>query len=141
MYRSQEEAGTIPERSRYPAFIRCGTPLHLVAKSGNLAVQEVLVYALQQSEGFSEATIALDRWNRTALHWSVAHGHVECCNALLAARASPAPRVLTDKMPNRTKRSLERTYETPLQLAEKMFGTGGGTIGKLLSESLAAHDC
>ena len=29
----------------------------------------------------------LDRWNRTALHWAVFHGHVDVCRALLEAGA------------------------------------------------------
>lgn len=121
-------------------FTTRSTPLHIAAKSGNLAVEEVLIAELQKYEEFAKATIALDRWNRTPLHWSVAHGHVECCKALLAARASPVPQVVTANMPNRTKRSLERSYETPLQLAEKMQGVGSSPIRDVLQTYLVAMD-
>jgi hypothetical protein len=82
-----------------------------------------------------------DRWSRTAVHWAVLNGHVQCLKALLQLGASPSP-------PNaRHGAHLKSTYltiETPLQLARRRYrsGVGGGAVGeevlRLLSAAVSA---
>lgn len=118
-------------------FTTRSLPLHVAAKNGNGPVVEVLLDLLEKRGGKTEALGALDRWNRTPLHWSIANGHAPLCRMLLAGKAAPNLEINRDKMPKRSKRSLDRSYETPLELASRSYNEDGGEFGVLLRAALS----
>jgi hypothetical protein len=115
-----------------------GTCVQHAARAGNVEV-------IRRFWAPQSADVAMlewrDRWSRTAVHWAVLNGHVQCLKALLQSGASPSP-------PNaRHGAHLKSTYltiETPLQLAQRRYrsGVGGGAVGeevlRLLSAAVSA---
>merc|ERR1712060_77393 len=96
------------------------TPLHMAARAGNLIAVEALL---------SHVCLDwLDRWNRTALHWAVFHGHLEVCKALIDAGATVTGTVGERKgrfvfapttcgiIPQRVSKQFE-TFVSPVELA------------------------
>lgn len=107
------------------------SPLHVAAKCRNLDVLSVLLKGSPQLD-------TLDRWKRMPLHWGILQGSVEVCEALLAMRAEVEPRLeLEENCPKRTRRALDRTYESPLEVATRLYGDGGGKFGDLLRRQVS----
>eukprot|EP00933_Yihiella_yeosuensis_P021614 TRINITY_DN17086_c0_g1_i1.p1 TRINITY_DN17086_c0_g1~~TRINITY_DN17086_c0_g1_i1.p1 ORF type:complete len:673 (+),score=125.58 TRINITY_DN17086_c0_g1_i1:223-2241(+) len=105
------------------------TALHLAAKAGNTPAVQALL-------GCKVGLDWLDRWNRSALHWGVFHGHIEVCKALLGAKALPtgtlgerSTRFLLSRepcgnLPARVAKQVS-SFVTPAQLAHERFPSGG----------------
>eukprot|EP00439_Symbiodinium_sp_Y106_P061742 s1710_g9.t1 len=105
------------------------TSLHAAAKAGNPAT----AIALLQGDARADW---LDRWNRTALHWAVFHGHVEVCQVLVEAGARTSGTVgehagrffiATEACGNLPHRVLKQaaSFVTPQALAAERFPDGG----------------
>eukprot|EP00927_Polykrikos_kofoidii_P039727 TRINITY_DN34057_c0_g1_i2.p1 TRINITY_DN34057_c0_g1~~TRINITY_DN34057_c0_g1_i2.p1 ORF type:complete len:950 (-),score=153.20 TRINITY_DN34057_c0_g1_i2:257-3016(-) len=110
------------------------TALHAAAKVGNgLSVATLVVRCFPDW---------LDRWNRSALHWAVFHGHTEICLILLrhGARAEGTigerggrffiAAASCGNMPQKVKK---QTFVTPRELARERFAEGSAVF-------IALHD-
>ncbi|CAE7225065.1 tycB [Symbiodinium natans] len=105
------------------------TALHAAAKAGNPAAAQAL---LRGDAGVDW----LDRWNRSALHWAVFHGHVDICEALVGAGARTSGTVgeragrffiaptACGNLPHRVLKQAA-SFVTPQALAEERFPQGG----------------
>mmetsp|Transcript_124095 Transcript_124095/g.247197 ORF Transcript_124095/g.247197 Transcript_124095/m.247197 type:complete len:653 (+) Transcript_124095:764-2722(+) len=110
------------------------TALHLAARSGNIATLEALIPRVGLDW--------LDRWNRTALHWTVFHGHVEACRQLLDSGANKHGTVgersgrflftptCCGNLPHRVSKQAEK-FVTPAELARARFAGGGPVLALL----------
>ncbi|CAJ1453979.1 unnamed protein product [Effrenium voratum] len=115
------------------------TALHAAAKAGNVATLGELLRR-------SASTAWLDRWNRTALHWAIFHGHVEISEALLQAGAElsgtlgeQGGRILMapkpcGNLPRRVSKQVS-AFVTPAALAKELFSDGP------MLELLAGYGC
>ncbi|CAJ1340029.1 unnamed protein product, partial [Effrenium voratum] len=115
------------------------TALHAAAKAGNVATLGELLRR-------SASTAWLDRWNRTALHWAIFHGHVEISEALLQAGAElsgtlgeQGGRILMapkpcGNLPRRVSKQVS-AFVTPAALAKERFSDGP------MLELLAGYGC
>lgn len=119
------------------------TALHAAVRAGNAATVKALVKRV--------CLDWLDRWNRSALHWGVFHGHAEICRLLLSGRASLEGTVgerggrflITSTpcgvLPQRVSKQLA-TFMTPMQLAKERFPEGGPVTELLCSWPSSTQD-
>ena len=120
------------------------TLLHVAARTNNLQSLKVLLQPSQfckeeeqqqnvenekWAAAFHQLLDARDRWNRTALHWTVLNGHKEALELLLAEGASPNSIVL----PKYAKKTHLR-QETPLHTSYRLFGKDA-VISQLLLQA------
>ena len=116
------------------------TVLHSASKAGHLNLLKFLLARwkamIRRGEIRIEPTEAAagrtsldwrDHWNRSCIHWAVMHGYEDVLKLLLAEGVSPTP-LLTGTKNKRG--SLRR--ESPLQIAERLHGAGGGPLGDIL---------
>jgi ankyrin repeat protein len=119
--------------------------LHHAARSGNIECTHVIctllslqyqldqqfnaAAAVSQKKGGrkkqKKATTGLDprdRWQRTPLHWSIVNNHYNVTKYLLQAGALAQPYNNLIKMKNQTSKHTHLPFETPIELATRMYG-------------------
>ncbi|CAE7947087.1 Thumpd2, partial [Symbiodinium sp. KB8] len=103
------------------------------ARSGSAEALRRLLQAMKdsRSRGFLEWS---DRWARSAVHWASLNGHSEVLKILLDAKATAAPKLITERqMAKRTHLAQER----PLDLAQRVHGADS-EVARLLRDAM--HD-
>ncbi|GMI41660.1 hypothetical protein TrCOL_g12791 [Triparma columacea] len=68
-----------------------------------------------------------DRWGRTAVHWCVMNGHVECLEILKREGAD-----MGGGWKGKKGKGTSLKIETPKEIAERIYGEDGGEIGRIL---------
>jgi len=107
-----------------PGMVRDGrqqTLIHAAARGGNVqTLKLILSEHAKDFEGDEEGRLrivrCLDRWSRTALHWAVINGHLECVKVLLDAGCRARPYI---RPSIRQKRTM-LPYEDPIPMAERI---------------------
>jgi len=110
------------------------TVLHAAARAGRRSLVRFVIDAWLQKYGQDprrrEGLDWRDSWSRTAVHWSVLNGHVDCLAMLIRAGCSTDP--FMPKCSHRTSAAME----SPIQMCLRVHGQS--SVGLRMLEILGS---